>query len=252
MTNDRAPANDLHGKVAMITGAARRIGAETARTLHREGASIAIHYRSSSTDAQALADELNATRAGSAALVQGDLLDIDALAGLVEQTVQAFGRLDVLVNNASSFYPTPVGAIDEKAWTDLIGTNLKAPLFLAQAAAPVLKQNRGCIVNIVDIHAFKALAEHPVYCVAKAGLAMLTRALAVELGPDIRVNGVAPGNILWPDRELSDEEKAAMVESSTLKRQGTTTDIAGAVLFLVRDAAYMSGQVIPVDGGITA
>ena len=252
MTNDRAPANDLHGKVAMITGAARRIGAETARTLHREGASIAIHYRSSSTDAQALADELNATRAGSAALVQGDLLDIDALAGLVEQTVQAFGRLDVLVNNASSFYPTPVGTIDEKAWTDLIGTNLKAPLFLAQAAAPVLKQNRGCIVNIVDIHAFKALAEHPVYCVAKAGLAMLTRALAVELGPDIRVNGVAPGNILWPDRELSDEEKAAMVESSTLKRQGTTTDIAGAVLFLVRDAAYMSGQVIPVDGGITA
>lgn len=241
--------NTLKGKVVLITGAAHRIGAATARTLHEAGANIVLHYRSSKTGAEMLKKELNAIRADSVALLQGDLLDTAALPALVEQAYAAWGRLDVLVNNASSFYPTPVGSVTEEQWNDLMGSNLKAPFFLAQAAAPHLKTERGCIVNIVDIHADRPLKEHPVYSMAKAGLVMMTKSLACELGPEVRTNAIAPGAILWPENDMDDSTKARIIERTFLKRQGSPQDIARAALFLIRDADYTSGQVLKVDGG---
>ena len=237
------------GRVALITGAAHRIGAQTARTLHAAGANIVLHYRNSAAGAEALQSELHAIRPDSVALVQGDLHDFATLPRIIEQAHAAWGRLDLLVNNASTFYPTPVGTVGEAEWDDLIGSNLKAPFFLAQAAAPHLKVERGCIVNIVDIHAERPLKEHPVYSMAKAGLVMMTKSLACELGPEVRVNAVAPGAILWPENEMDDATKNKILERTFLKRQGNPQDIANAVLFLARDAHYTSGHILTVDGG---
>lgn len=242
----------LAGKWALITGAARRVGAEIATTLHAQGAGVAIHYRGSSGQAQQLAQQLNERRPGSALAVQADLVDSGQLRGLVEAVTAHAGRLDILVNNASSFYPTPLASVTEEQWTDLIGTNLKAPLFLAQAALPHLKAAHGVIINIVDIHAMRPLRDHTAYGAAKAGLAFLTRALARDLAPDIRVNGVAPGAILWPDGGISDQMRDTVLRQIPLKRVGEPADIAGCVLYLVRDASYVTGQVIAVDGGRSA
>ena len=240
--------------VVLITGASRRVGAEITRALHGAGACVAIHYRSSAQAAIALAAELNAARPESAAVFAADLLDTDALPRLVESVAARFGRLDALVNNASSFFATRVGAVDTAAWDDLVGTNLKAPLFLAQAAAPHLQRSGGSIVNITDIHAERPLKGYPLYCAAKAGLLGLTRALALELGPQVRVNAVAPGAIEWPQSksDFSPAERAAIIDHTLLKRVGSPADIARAVKFLVFDAPYVTGQVINVDGGRTA
>jgi len=243
-------STSLNGKTALVTGGARRVGAAICRRLHAAGASVVVHCHQSVTDAQALVQELNSRRAASAVLVQADLLAPGALPQLAQQAQAAFGRLDVLVNNASSFYATPLGKIDEQAWHDLIGTNLKAPLFLSQAVAPELKLRQGCIVNIIDIHAERPLPEHAVYTTAKGGLLALTRSLALELGPQVRVNGVSPGAILWPDGpEWQNEgERQRIVNQILLKRTGEPEDIADAVEFLAA-ASYVTGQVIAVDGG---
>ncbi len=210
-----------------------------------------IHYRSSAREARALQDELNEIRKNSVALIQADLLNLSCLPGMVSETVNRFGRLDVLINNASSFFPTQLGEIGENAWDDLIGTNLKAPLFLSQAAAPQLKKNHGCIVNIVDIHAEKPLKNYLVYSTAKGGLVSLTKSLAKELGPEARANAVAPGAILWPEDELWEDalSRQRIINQTLLKRIGEPDDIARTVAFLVADAPYITGQVIAVDGG---
>jgi pteridine reductase len=239
----------LEGRSALVTGAARRIGHAIAQTLHAAGARVAVHYRNSAADAQDLVARLNDLRADSAMAVQADLLDTAALPGLVTAVADWAGGLDILVNNASSFYPTPIGDIDQKAWDDLVGTNLKAPLFLAQAALPLLAERRGNIVNIIDIHAARPLREHAVYGSAKAGLVMLTRALAKELAPEVRVNGVSPGAILWPENGMSDEIQGNILRQIPLGRSGEPSDIAGCVLYLARDAHYVTGQIIAVDGG---
>ena len=238
-------------KVMLITGGARRVGAAICRALHASGANIMLHYRSSVEQARALQAELNAVRADSVALVQADLLNIALVSGLVGETVNQFGRIDVLINNASSFFPTPVGEIMEQAWDDLLGTNLKMPMFLSQAAAPHLRRSHGCIVNIVDIHADRPMRNYAVYSTAKGGLLALTRSLACELGPEVRVNGVSPGVILWPEDERWSDELARqrIVQSTLLKRVGDPDDIARTVRFLVYDAPYITGQVIAVDGG---
>ncbi|MDK9703481.1 MAG: pteridine reductase [Sulfuritalea sp.] len=240
--------------VVLVTGAARRVGAEIVRALHAAGACVAIHYRASAADAAALAAELNAARDESAAVFGADLLEMAALSQLVESVVARFGRLDALVNNASSFYATRVGAVDTAAWDDLVGSNFKAPLFLAQAAVPHLEASGGCIVNITDIHAERPLKGYPLYCAAKAGLLGLTRALALELGPRVRVNAVAPGPIEWPQgtSDFPPAERTAIIEHTLLKRVGSPADIARTVKFLVFDAPYVTGQVINVDGGRTA
>ncbi len=240
---------NLSGKTALITGGARRIGREIACTLHDAGMNIAIHCHSSRDEADALADDFNTTRSDSARVLQLDLAETSRLGSLVDAAADAWGRLDLLVNNASTFYPTPVGSISEADWDDLVGSNLKAPLFLAQAASRHLARTRGSIVNMLDVHAFRPMRRHPVYCAAKAGLAMLTQSLATELGPEIRVNGVAPGAILWPEHEMNEATRSRILERTVLKRIGEPADIARAVLFLVRDAAYITGHVIPVDGG---
>jgi pteridine reductase len=241
----------MDSKVALVTGGARRVGAAITRALHAAGASVAIHYLRSQKDAGALAVELEHSRPGSVLLVRGDLLDTDDLPRLIAETTTRFGRLDVLVNNAAGFYATPVGEITGDAWADLIGTNLKAPLFLSQAAAAELKKTRGTIVNIVDIHAARPLKNYVVYSIAKAGLEGLTRSLSRELGPEVRVNGVAPGAVLWPEDEahFNTTEQREIIEHSSLKRAGTPQDIAGAVKFLACDAPYITGQIIAVDGG---
>lgn len=244
-------SNDPSGKVALISGAAHRIGAELVRQLHASGMNIALHYRSSASGADALATTLNRQRPNSVKLIQGDLLNHDDLPRIVEEAAIHWQRLDVLINNASSFYATPVGDATEAQWDDLIGTNLKAPFFLSQAAWPHLKRHHGCIVNIVDIHAQRPMKGYPIYSAAKAGLAMLTMALARELGPEVRVNGVAPGAILWPEHELDDSTKQQIIDRTALKRQGSPADIARTALFLIRDADYISGQIINVDGGRT-
>lgn len=241
--------NNLNGKVALITGAARRIGATIATTLHRDGASIAVHYRNSATDAKALVEQLNTERPDSAALFQADLNDTDALPSLVEKVVAWHGILDVLVNNASSFYPTPPGEITQAQWDDLLGSNLKAPLFLSQAALPALREARGAIINLIDVHAQRPLRNHTVYGAAKAGLAMLTRSLAKDLAPNVRVNGVSPGAILWPENGMDDATRESILKQIPLARPGQPEDIAGCVLYLVRDATYVTGQIIAVDGG---
>ncbi len=241
---------NLAGKTVIVTGAARRVGAAIARRLHAAGANLMLHYKSAEPDAVALQSELNASRKDSVALVRADLLDIAGLAEIVRNTVVRFDRIDALVNNASSFFPTPVGDISDEHWDDLIGTNLKAPLFLAQAAAPHLKKAGGCIVNITDIHAERPLKNYVVYSIAKAGLAGMTRSLARELGPDIRVNGVAPGPILWPEDDAFDEVSRQRIVSHTLlKRAGEPDDLARAVYFLIAEAPYVTGQIIAVDGG---
>jgi pteridine reductase len=241
----------LEGKVVLITGGARRVGGAISRRLHAAGANLVVHYRSSGTLAHALQDELIQTRPDSVVLVQGDLLNPGNPAGLIKDAVKAFGRLDHLINNASSFYATPISDITEKAWDDLIGTNLKAPLFLSQAAAPELRKNHGAIVNLIDIHAEFPMKNYVVYNVAKGGLVALTRSLARELGPDVRVNGVAPGTIIWPDDEAWKDELARqrIVNQTALKHIGEPDDIARTVEFLLTSAPYITGQVLAVDGG---
>ena len=240
----------LSGKVALVTGGAKRVGAAIVRRLHREGASVMLHYRGSEREANALRSELNAARANSAALVQADLLDLAGLAEIVRNAVNRFERLDALVNNASTFFPTPVGEMTQANWESLIGTNLRAPLFLSQAAAPHLKKTNGVIVNITDIHAERPLKNYVIYSIAKAGLAGLTRSLARELGPEVRVNGVAPGPIVWPDDGSFDEVARQRVVSNTiLRRTGDPDDVARAVYYLIAEAPYVTGQIIAVDGG---
>ncbi|MDH3430090.1 MAG: pteridine reductase [Gammaproteobacteria bacterium] len=241
--------NKLSGKVVLITGAARRIGAAIATRLHRSGANVAVHYRGSAAEAAALVQDLNAQRANSAAAFKADLIDTASLPGLIADVVDWHHRLDILINNASSFYPTPPGEITEAHWDDLMGSNLKAPLFLAQAAMPHLQQARGTIVNIVDVHAQRPLRNHTVYGPAKAGLAMLTRSLAKDLAPEIRVNGVSPGAILWPEDGPDEAGKEFILRQIPLGRSGNPDDIATCVLYLVRDATYVTGQIIAVDGG---
>jgi pteridine reductase len=235
-------------KVALITGAAHRIGATTAKLLHENGMNIVLHYRGSREKAQALQKELNDKRKNSVILIQADLHITNGLTTLIEESVKAWGRLDVLINNASSFYPTKIGKATEDQWDDLIGSNLKAPFFLSQAAAPHLKKSNGCIVNIVDIHAERPLKTFPIYSMAKAGLVMMTKSLACELGPEIRVNAVAPGAILWPEN-LDEVAKQRIVSRTFLKRQGEPNDISKTILYLIKDAGYVTGQIIAVDGG---
>lgn len=239
----------LSGKAVLITGAARRVGAAIARTLHAHGANIIIHHSSSAPEAQALQAELETARRGSAALVRADLLEAAACVRVIDEASRAFGRLDALINNASSFYPTPVGEITEATWNDLIGSNLEAPLFLSQAAVPHLKRAQGLILNLVDIHASRPLKRHTVYSIAKAGLVMLTRSLARELGPEIRVNAIAPGPVLWPEGGVDQALMDEIVSRTALKRIGSPEDVARAVLFFVKDAPYITGQILAVDGG---
>jgi pteridine reductase len=244
----------MQGKVVLITGGAKRVGAAIGRLLHASGANLMIHYRSSADEARALQDELNDLRPDSVALIQADLLDVGGLPSLVNQTVATFGGLDVLVNNASSFYPTPVGSITMKDWDNLMGSNLIAPLFLSQAAAPELRKRRGCIVNIADIHAERPMKSYVVYSVAKAGVVGLTKSLARELGPLVRVNAVAPGPIMWPEDDPNFDEvsRQRIVSHTILKTAGGPDDIARAVRFFAIDAPYVTGQVLAVDGGRNA
>ncbi|MDH5632541.1 MAG: pteridine reductase [Gammaproteobacteria bacterium] len=239
----------LAGKVALISGGARRIGAEVSRRLHAEGMNLVIHYHSSEKDAHELQRELLEKRADSVMLVQGDILNVAKLRNLVQETVSEFKRIDVLLNNASTFYPTPIDEADEKQWDDLLGTNLKAPFFLAQAAAPHLRKSRGCIINMADIHGDRPLKHHPIYSIAKAGTMMLTKSLARELGPEIRVNGIAPGAIMWPENDMDEMAKQRIISRTPLKASGNPDDIARTVLFLVKDAPFVTGHVIPVCGG---
>jgi pteridine reductase len=242
-------ANSLAGRWALVTGSGRRIGAAIAARLHEAGANIAVHYLKSSGPADELVARFTAARAGSAFAIGADLRSTAELTRLVEQVVARTGRLDILINNASSFYPTKLGSVTEAEWADLVDSNLKAPLFLSQAALPHLRSSRGTIVNMIDIHARRPLRHHHVYGAAKAGLAMLTRSLARDLAPEIRVNGVAPGAILWPEDGMTESVKQSIVRQIPLARAGEPDDIARAVLFLVRDATYMTGQIIAVDGG---
>lgn len=239
----------LNNKVFLVTGAARRIGAAIVTRLHGNGARVAISYRRSGDAAKRLADTLNADRPDSAAIIKADLLDTKALSDLVDATVRWGGQLDGLINNASGFYPTPVGSITESQWDDLVGSNVKAPLFLSQAAVPHLTMSKGSIINIVDIHAQRPLRNHAVYGLSKAAVAMLTRSLAKDLAPGIRVNGVSPGAILWPEAGVTKSAQASIVRQIPLERAGDPDDIAGCVLYLLRDAGYVTGQIIAVDGG---
>jgi pteridine reductase len=239
----------LADRCVLITGGAKRLGAAIGRRLHAAGASLVVHYHQSRTSADALVAELEALRPGSALAVRADLHEVARLPELVEAAVARFGRLDVLVNNASTFYPTPVGTITVAQFDDLVGTNLRAPLFLSQAAAPTLAAAQGLIINMVDIHGRRPLRSHPVYSAAKAGLVMLTKSLARELGPAVRVNGIAPGPVMWPERDLDEALKAEIIAKTALKRSGSPEDIARAALFFAVDAPYVTGQVIAVDGG---
>lgn len=239
----------LTGKTLLITGAARRVGASIARVMHGAGANVVVHYRNSAHDAESLVAGLNGARAKSAVTVQADLLDLATLPTLVQAATDTFGGLDVLVNNASSFYPTKLGEITPQAFDDLIGTNLKLPLFLSQAAMPALRKTRGQIINIVDIHSLRPLRNYPVYCAAKAGLHMLTRSLARELGPDIRVNGISPGPVLWAEGQGDPVQREKIIERTILQRMGDPLDIARTALFLAAHAPFITGQILAVDGG---
>ena len=241
----------MQGKVVLVTGGAKRVGAAICRRLHAAGAELAVHYHSSAQEALALQDELNELRPKSAAMFQADLLDLNALPKLVHKVIKKFGQLDALVNNASSFYATPLAEVNEQQWHDLLGTNLRAPLFLAQTAAAELRRRHGCIVNIADIHAERPMHGHLLYSVAKAGLAALTRALAQEMAPQVRVNAIAPGVIVWPENAawMDEEQRRRIVAHTLLKREGEPDDVARAVAFLIQDAPYVTGQIIAVDGG---
>ena len=238
-------------KVVLITGGAKRVGAAICRLLHASGANLMIHYRNSVNEARALQSEFNLQRPNSAAIIQADLLTLPALPSLVQETIRHFGRLDVLINNASSYYPTELGQIDEQQWHDLTGSNLQAPLFLAQAAANELRRRRGCIVNITDMHVERPKKGYIVYSVAKAGLVTLTNSLAHELAPEVRVNAVAPGPVLWPEDNPQFDEvyRQRVISQTLLKRIGESDDVARAVRFLIDDAPFITGQVIAVDGG---
>lgn len=236
-------------RVVLVTGAARRVGAQIARTLHAAGYDIGLHYRHSDEAARALATELEQQRADSVALLPADLADVAALPPLVDAVVARFGRLDGLVNNAATYHATPLGSVTAADWDALFNVNARAPLFLAQAAAEQLRASRGAIVNIADIYAERPLPRHVAYCMSKAAVVMLTRALAQELGPQVRVNAIAPGNVLWSTNPVKAETAEMVEERTTLARQGTPGEIAAAVLYLLRDASYCSGVVLPVDGG---
>jgi pteridine reductase len=249
---DTKTALPLAGQAALVSGGARRVGAEIVRHLHAAGANLAIHCHHSRDEAQALAAELETQRPGSTLIVQADLLQIDTFPALIDQVTARFGGLQLLVNNASSFYPTAIGAITPAAWDDLMGTNLRAPLFLTQAAAPALRASGGLVVNIVDIHGMRPLPDYIVYSTAKAGLIHLTRALARELAPAVRVNAVAPGPVLWPEAGLDEARQAEIIGRTLLGRAGTPADIARAVRYFACDAPYVTGQVLAVDGGRSA
>jgi pteridine reductase len=244
--------NPRHAQpVALITGAGRRVGAVIARSLHAAGYSLALHYRHAAAEAAALAASLEAQRSGSTLLLQAELADTEAPARLIETLLAHYGRLDALVNNASTFQPTPLGSATVAQWNELFASNAQAPFFLAQAAAPALRAARGGIVNMLDIYAERPLANHPIYGMAKAALAAMTRSLALDLAPDVRVNGVAPGAVLWPSEGKSDEDRQALLARTPLQRAGTPEDVASAVLWLLRDAPFVTGQIIRIDGGRT-
>ena len=238
-------------KVVLITGGAKRVGAAICRTLHADGANLMVHYRRSEFEARALQAELNRIRPESVDIVQADLLDIAGLPSLIDATISRFGQLDVLINNASSYYSTEIGQINEQNWHDLMGSNLKAPLFLSQAAAPALRKNNGCIINITDMHVERPKKGYVVYSVAKAGLVTLTKSLAHELAPEVRVNAVAPGPVLWPEDNPQFDEayRQRVVNQTLLKRIGEGNDVAKAVKFLINDAPFITGHVLAVDGG---
>lgn len=244
-------SNNLNEKVVLITGGAKRVGAAICKMLHAHGANLMIHYRSSTQEARALQAELNLQRPNSAAIIQADLLKTAFLHQLIQETIQHFGRLDVLINNASSYKATEIGHINEENWQDLVGSNLKAPMFLAQAAAAELKKNRGCIINITDMHIERPKKGYVVYSVAKAGLVTLTKSLAHELGPEVRVNAVAPGPVLWPENNPQFDEvyRQRVMSQTLLKRVGDASDVAKAVKFLIADAPFITGHVLAVDGG---
>lgn len=237
--------------VALVTGAGRRVGAVIARTLHAAGYDLALHYRRSADDARALADELEHRRRGSTLLLQAELAELSALPGMIEQLLAHYGRLDALINNASSFHATPLGTATPAQWDELFASNAQAPFFLSQAAIPALREAHGGIVNLLDIYAERPLAEHPLYCMAKAALSAMTRSLALDLAPTVRVNGVAPGAVLWPGDGKACADQQAMLARTPLRRAGTPEDVAAAVLWLLRDAPFVTGQIIRVDGGRT-
>lgn len=238
-----------HRPVALITGAARRVGSVIARTLHAAGYDIVLHYRRSKTDVDGLCAELERSRPNSTLSIAAELADIDRLPAIVDAAIDRFGRLDALINNASAFFPTPIGTVSTIQWNELFASNAQAPFFLSQAAAPHLKRSHGSIVNMVDIYAERPLAAHPVYCMAKAALAMMTLSLAKELGPEIRVNGIAPGAVLWPEAGKTYTDQNELIARTPLKRAGSPDDVAKAVLFLIRDATFTTGQILRVDGG---
>jgi len=247
-----APDHSLKSKVALITGGAKRIGAAIATTLHGAGMDLVIHFRHSAAEAQSLADTLNETRPDSVVLAKGDLENSEDCTSLAQQAIEAFGRMDALINNASAFFPTPIGEVTNDHWEALMGVNLKAPFFLSQACAEALESTHGVIINLTDIYADRPLPHHPVYSASKAGLVALTRSLAQELGPDVRVNAIAPGAIIWPEFGDSEENQNEILRRTPLGRLGKPQDIAGTVLFLLRDAPFITGQIINVDGGRSA
>ena len=237
--------------VVLVTGAGKRVGAVIARRLHAAGYDLALHYRHSVAEAELLTTSLERQRSGSTCTVQGELADIGALSHMLQRVLDRFGRLDALVNNASAFYPTPIGSATPEQWNELFASNAQAPFFLSQAAVPALREARGAIVNLVDIYAERPLANHPLYCMAKAALSAMTRSLALDLGPDVRVNGVAPGAVMWPSDGKPYDDQQAMLARTPLQRAGSPEDVAGAVLWLLRDAPFVTGQIIRVDGGRT-
>jgi pteridine reductase len=243
--------SSLQNKIVLITGGAKRVGAAICRLLHANGANLMIHYKNSVKEARALQAELNLQRPNSVAIIQGDLLNLSILPSLIQETINHFGKLDVLINNASSYYPTEIGNIYEEQWQDLMGSNLKAPLFLSQAAAVELKKQQGCIINITDMHVERPKKGYIVYSVAKAGLVTLTKSLAHELSPEVRVNAVAPGPVMWPEDNPQFDElyRQRVISQTLLKRIGEPNDIAKAVKFLIQDAPFITGQIIAVDGG---
>ena len=249
MTNTQ---HSLNSKVALITGGAKRIGAAIATTLHNAGMDLVVHFRHSAADAQSLADELNDTRPYSVVLAEGDLENSEDCETLAQQAIDAFGRMDALINNASAFFPTPIREVTYNHWETLMWVNLKAPFFLSQACAKALASTQGVIINLTDIYAERPLPNHPVYSASKAGLVALTRSLAQELGPNVRVNAIAPGAIIWPESGDSEENQNEILRRTPLGRLGKPRDIAGTVMFLLRDAPFITGQIINVDGGRSA